>query len=148
VNKPSSNSRSALHECKVIRFPTISDRRGDLTFIEAQRHLPFAIKRVYYVYGATVPTERGGHAHRRLSELLIAVSGTFDIILDDGHVKRRVRLSQASSGLLVVPMIWRTIANFRPGAICLVLSSDYYAESDYLRRYWQFISLLNSKPPH
>lgn len=127
-----------IEECRIISLPRISDPRGNLTFIEGGRHLPFEIKRVYYLYDVPGGAERGGHAHKRLHQLVIAVSGSFDVHLDDGREKKTVHLNRSYNGLMICPMIWREITNFSSGAVCLVLASDYYDEADYYRDYPQF----------
>jgi dTDP-4-dehydrorhamnose 3,5-epimerase-like enzyme len=129
----------SLSKCSVWELPRINDPRGNLTFIEQQRHIPFDIKRVYYLYDVPQGAERGGHAHKALQQLIIAMSGSFDIHLDDGFEKRTVHLNRSYSGLYVCPMIWREIDNFSSGAVCMVLASDYYDEADYYRGYNSFI---------
>ncbi len=129
-----------LKLCDKINLPKISDPRGNLTFIEAGRHIPFDIRRVYYLYDVPGGAERGGHAHKDLHQLIIAMSGSFDIHLDDGFEKKTVHLNRSYSGLYVCPMIWREIDNFSSGAVCMVLASDFYDESDYYRDYDAFLT--------
>lgn len=131
-----------LNDCRIISLPKISDPRGNLTFIENGRHIPFDIKRVYYVYDVPGGAERGGHAHRELQQFIIAISGSFDVILDDGHEKKRFHLNRSYYGLYVCPMIWRELDNFSTGAVCLVLASEYYDESDYFRDYNDFLKAV------
>src|SRR6201993_156357 len=126
-----------LNECKVIDLPRINDHRGNLTFIEGCRHVPFEIKRVYYLYDVPGGSERGGHAHKELRQLIIAMSGSFDVVLDDGGEKRRFHLNRSYQGLYVCPMIWRELDNFSSGSVCMVLASNLYDESDYYRDYEQ-----------
>ncbi len=128
-----------IEKCRVIELPRINEPRGNLTFVEANRHIPFAIQRVYYLYDVPGGAERGGHAHKALHQLIIAMSGSFDIHLDDGHEKKSVHMNRSYNGLYVCPMIWREIDNFSSGAVCMVLASDYYDESDYYREYDQFV---------
>lgn len=128
-----------LDNCKILTLPKISDPRGSLTFVEASRHVPFEIRRVYYLYDVPGGAERGGHAHKGLHQLIIAVSGSFDIHLDDAFSKKTVHMNRSYSGLLVCPMIWREIDNFSSGAICMVLASNFYDEADYYRDYEQFV---------
>ncbi|WKU19956.1 sugar 3,4-ketoisomerase [Advenella alkanexedens] len=128
-----------LDKCKIIELPRINDLRGNLTFIEASRHIPFDIRRVYYLYDVPGGAERGGHAHKELHQLIIAMSGSFDIHLDDGHTKKTVHMNRSYNGLYICPMIWREIDNFSSGAVCMVLASEYYDESDYYRSYTNFI---------
>jgi hypothetical protein len=129
----------SLADCRIIDLPKINDPRGNLTFIEAGRHIPFDIKRVYYLYDVPGGAERGGHAHRALHQLIIAMSGSFDVILKDGTQQQRFHLNRSYSGLLICPMIWREIDNFSSGSVCMVLASNFYAESDYYRNYEEFI---------
>jgi len=132
-----------LTECRIIDLPKIADPRGNLTFIEGGRHVPFEIKRVYYLYDVPGGAERGGHAHRALDQLIIAMSGSFDVILKDGTRQQRFHLNRSYSGLLICPMIWREIDNFSSGSVCMVLASNFYAESDYFRNYEEFLQAKN-----
>ncbi len=125
--------------CKLIDLPKIQDPRGNLTFIEGGRHIPFEIRRVYYLYDVPGGSERGGHAHKELSQLIIAMSGSFDVVLDDGHAKKRVHLCRSYYGLYVCPMIWRELDNFSSGSVCMVLASNVYDEADYYRSYDEFM---------
>ena len=129
-----------LNKCQLIDLPKINDPRGNLTFVEAGRHIPFDIKRVYYLYDVPGGSERGGHAHKNLHQLVIAMSGSFDIHLDDGFGKKTIHMNRSYYGLYVCPMIWREIDNFSSGAVCMVLASDYYDELDYYREYNSFIT--------
>ena len=129
-----------LEQCQIIDLPKVNDPRGNLTFIEGERHIPFGIKRVYYLYDVPGGAERGGHAHKNLHQLIIAVSGSFDILLDDGHSKKTMHMDRSYYGLYVCPMIWREINNFSSGAVCMVLASENYDELDYYRNYTKFIS--------
>jgi hypothetical protein len=128
-----------LSECRIIDLPKIADPRGNLTFIETGRHVPYEIKRVYYLYDVPGGAERGGHAHRVLHEFIIAMSGSFDVILDDGKQKKRFHLNRSYFGLYVRPMIWRELDNFSSGSVCMVLASSVYDESDYYRNYNEFV---------
>lgn len=129
----------SLETCRLIELPKIADPRGNLTFIEAGRHIPFAIQRVYYLYDVPGGAERGGHAHKELHQLIVAMSGSFDIILDDGAVKKRFHLNRSYFGLYVCPMMWRELDNFSSGSVCMVLASNFYEASDYYRDYSEFI---------
>jgi len=124
---------TSLDQCRIVELPKISDPRGNLTFIEGNSQIPFDIKRVYYLYDVPGGAERGGHAHKALSQLIIAMSGSFDVILDDGENKKRVHLNRSYQGLFVCPMIWRELDNFSSGSVCLVLASNTYTEEDYFR---------------
>jgi dTDP-4-dehydrorhamnose 3,5-epimerase-like enzyme len=135
---------SRIDQCKIIDLPRINDVRGNLSFIEADRHFPFPIKRVYYLYDVPGGTERGGHAHKELHQLIIAMSGSFDIHLDDGHGKRTFHLNRSYYGLYVCPMIWREINNFSSNSVCMVLASDYYDEDDYYRSHADFKKMVEN----
>jgi uncharacterized RmlC-like cupin family protein len=115
------------------------DPRGNLTFIEGGVQIPFDIQRVYYLYDVPGGAERGGHAHKNLSQLLIAMSGSFDVLLDDGINKTSIHLNRSYNGLYICPMIWREINNFSSGSVCMVLASRKYDEEDYYRSYSDFI---------
>ena len=122
-----------LNRCQLIDLPKIADQRGNLTFVEGGHHIPFDIARVYYLYDVPGGAERGGHAHRELNQLIVAMSGSFDVVLDDGLEKRRIHLNRSYQGLLVVPMLWRELDNFSSGSVCMVLASNKYDETDYYR---------------
>lgn len=132
----------SIQNCSIIELPKIPDPRGNLTFIEENRHIPFEIKRVYYLYDVPGGAERGGHAHKELNQLIVAMSGSFDVILDDGKEKRRFHMNRSYYGLYICPMIWRELDNFSSGSVCMVLASNFYDESDYYRDYKQFIDAL------
>lgn len=132
-----------IERCQIIDLPKISDPRGNLTFIEGGSHVPFAIERAYYLYDVPGGAERGGHAHRELQQLIIAMSGSFDVVLDDGRAKKRFHLARSYYGLYICPMIWRELDNFSSGSVCLVLASNRYDESDYFRDYDSFLAALN-----
>ena len=128
-----------IYNCKMVDLPKIADPRGNLTFIEGGVHIPFDIQRVYYLYDVPGGAERGGHAHKDLQQLIIAMSGSFDVVLDDGVNKKRVHLNRSYSGLYVCPMIWRELDNFSSGSVCMVLASNKYDEQDYYRDYADFM---------
>jgi dTDP-4-dehydrorhamnose 3,5-epimerase-like enzyme len=134
-----------LSKCKIVDLPKIHDPRGNLTFIEGHRHVPFDIRRVYYLYDVPGGAERGGHAHKELNQLIIAMSGSFDVVLDDGFEKKRIHLNRSYNGLYVCPMIWRELDNFSSGSVCMVLASNSYDEADYFRDYKEFINAVHSK---
>ena len=131
-----------LNRCKIIDLPKITDPRGNLTFIEGARHVPFDIKRVYYLYDVPGGAERGGHAHKNLHEFIIALSGSFDVILNDGIEKQRFHLNRSYYGLYVCPMVWRELDNFSSASVCMVLASAPFEESDYYRDYNTFAQEL------
>jgi len=135
----------SLSEVKIIDLPKIADPRGNLTFIEGRRHVPFDIKRVYYLYDVPGGAERGGHAHKKLEQYIIAMSGSFDVLLDDGYEKKKVHLNRSYYGLYVCSMIWREIDNFSSGSVCMVLASDYYEEADYFRDYDEFLRCVKGE---
>lgn len=132
-----------LDNCKIVDLPIISDPRGNLTFIEGNRHINFDIKRVYYLYDVPGGAERGGHAHKDLHQLIIAMSGSFDITLDDGLKKKKFHLNRSYQGLYVCPMVWREMDNFSSGSVCMVLASNVYDEGDYYRDYDTFLKVVN-----
>mgnify|MGYP003631186492 CR=1 FL=1 len=129
-----------LDHCKIIEVPKITDPRGNLAVIEGAT-LPYDIKRVYYLFDVPSDAYRGGHSHKDQQEFLIAVSGSFEVVLDDGTSKKRVMLNKPNKGLLIPTGIWRELENFSSGAVCVVLASDTYLESDYVRDYDEFLSL-------
>ena len=133
-----------IQDCRIIELPRINEPRGNLTFVEACRHVPFDIKRVYYLYDVPGGAERGGHAHKQLEQLIIAMSGSFDVILDDGYEKKRVHLNRSYNGLYVPRMIWRELDNFSSGSVCVVLASHYYDEADYYRDHVDFLLALKA----
>ena len=128
-----------ISRCRTIDLPKIHDTRGNLTFIEGGRHVPFEIQRVYYLYDVPGGAERGGHAHKALNQLIIAMSGSFDVVLDDGREKKRFHLNRSYQGLYVCPMIWRELDNFSSGSVCMVLASNHFHEDDYYRDYDDFL---------
>ena len=130
---------TSIKNCKLVQLPKISDPRGNLTFVESDKHIPFKIQRAYYLYDIPGGSDRGGHAHKKLQQLMIALSGSFDVHLDSGLEKSSWRLDRPYIGLLICPMVWRTISNFSSGAVCLVLASMEYDENDYYREYDEFI---------
>lgn len=135
---PVSNSTS----WQVVKLPKIEDHRGNLTFIEGRSQVPFDIARAYYLYDVPGGSERAGHAHKKLQQLLIAISGSFDIHLDDGTNQQIIHLNRGYFGLLLNSMVWRVISNFSSGAVCLALASLPYDESDYFRKYEDFLEAL------
>jgi hypothetical protein len=130
---------------QVIDLPVVRDSRGNLTFIEGTRHVPFKIERVYYLYDVPSGSERAGHAHKALHQLIIAASGSFSVHLDDGTNKETVFLSRSHKGLLMGPMVWRVIDNFSSGAVCLVLASSVFDEADYIREHTAFLNAVQGK---
>lgn len=134
-----------IKDCRIIELPKISDPRGNLTFIEGGGHIPFDIQRVYYLYDVPGGSERGGHAHKNLHQLIIAMSGSFDVVLDDGFEKKRFHLNRSYYGLYVGTMVWRELDNFSSGSVSMVLASNRYSEDDYLRDYDDYLYLVRGK---
>lgn len=134
----------SIADCKIIDLPKDENPLGNLTAIEAGKQVPFAIQRVYYLYDVPGGAERGGHAHKELQQLIIAMSGSFDVILDDGHQKQRFHLNRSYQGLYVNTLIWRELDNFSSGSVCMVLASNRYDEADYYRSYDDFMCAVNS----
>lgn len=134
---------SDIFSCNVVELNKIHNPAGNITIVQNDHDLPFNVRRVYYLYDVPSGSDRGGHAHKNLYQLVIAVSGSFDVILDDGSKKKIVQLNRPNYGLLVVPGIWRELVNFSSGAICLVLASQKYTEDDYIRDYSKFREMKN-----
>ena len=136
--------KNTVFNCSIVELPKIHNRAGNITAIENQINTPFDVKRVYYLYDVPGGAERGGHAHKNLQQFIVAVSGAFDVLLDDGMNKKNVHLDRPYIGLYVVSGIWRELLNFSSGAICLVLASEIYFETDYLRVFEEFIKYKNN----
>ena len=134
---------SSIYNCNVIELPKVSSTSGNITFVEENIQIPFLIQRTYYLYDVPGGVERGGHAHRDLHQLIIAASGSFDVVLNDSINKKTIHLNRPYFGLYVIPGIWREITNFSSGAICLVLASHKYDENDYFREFNAFIKYKN-----
>ena len=132
-------------ECRLINLPRINDPRGNLTFIESEKHIPFEIKRVYYLYDVPGGAVRAGHSHKTLHQFLIAISGSFDVSVDDGYHKMKFHLNRSYYGLYIPPMNWREIDNFSSGSVCLALASDFFDETDYYRQYSEFKQAVDDK---
>jgi dTDP-4-dehydrorhamnose 3,5-epimerase-like enzyme len=132
--------KASIYNCNVIELPKIHNRAGNITPLHGGIEIPFDIKRVYYLYDVPGGETRGGHAHKVLHQLIIAASGSFDIVLDDGLIKKTVTLNRPNYGLYVPPGIWRNLNNFSSGAVLLVLASERYSEEDYIREYGDFLS--------
>lgn len=136
--------KSSVYDCVVLPLNKVHNRAGNITIVEGNKNVPFDIKRVYYLYDVPGGEARGGHAHKTLYQLIIAVGGSFDVLLDDGTNKKVVKLNRPDYGLLIVPGIWRELFEFSSGATCMVLASHAFDENDYIRRYNSFIDLKNS----
>jgi dTDP-4-dehydrorhamnose 3,5-epimerase-like enzyme len=144
-NTSDESPHIGVARCQIVNFPKVSDPRGNLTFVEGRRHVPFEIKRVYYLYDVPGGETRGGHAHKKLEQVIIAMAGSFDVVLDDGHSRKTVSLNRSYYGLYVPRMVWRELVNFSSGAVCLVLASEPYEEKDYLRDYDEFLEVARGK---
>jgi len=127
--------RTTVYDCSIIEIDKHHHEKGNISVIENEVTVPFDVKRVYYLYDVPGGESRGGHAHKELRQLIIAASGSFNVILDDGNVKRTFRLNRPYQGLLIVPGIWRELDDFSSGSVCLVLASHEYDEGDYIRDY-------------
>lgn len=143
--KGDTHESSSVNDCRLITLDKHHHENGNLSVVENGRQLPYDVNRVYYLYDVPGGVERGGHSHRHCHEFILAVSGSFDIEIDDGREKRKVSLNRSNCGLLVVPGIWRVLNNFSSGSVCLVLASDCYDESDYVRDYSEFKQLTANK---
>lgn len=131
----------SVFNCSVIELPKINNRAGNITPVQSNKDVPFNIKRVYYLYDVPSGETRGGHAHKGLQQLIVAASGSFDVVLDDGKNKRTITLNRPNYGLYVTPYIWRELVNFSSGSVLLVLASMQYDEDDYIRDYEAFLKL-------
>lgn len=129
-------------EITKFQFPTHTNDTGSLSFLEAERHIPFDIRRVYYIYDVQGDSRRGFHAHRDLQQVLICIHGSCKILMDDGKEKQIVQLDKPNEGLLIENTIWREMYDFSPGAVLLVMASQYYDEADYIRNYDEFLAFV------
>lgn len=132
-----------LSNCKLIEIPNYFDTRGCLSVVESNRGIPFDIKRIYYLYNIPAGKTRAAHGHLSLHQLMIAINGSFNVLLDDGSEKREIKLNKPSQGLYICPLIWRDLYNFSDDAVCMVLASEFYDEADYFRNYQDFLSFVN-----
>lgn len=139
------SNKTNVFESSLLEFDKHSHDKGNITVIENEKEIPFLIKRVYYLYDIPGGEDRGGHAHKELHQLIIAASGSFDITIDDGLVKRTISLNRPYQALYIVPGLWRELHNFSSGSICLVLASELYNEKDYIRDYKEFLDFKNKK---
>jgi hypothetical protein len=131
-----------VENCRLITFPKVADPRGNLTFIEGEGHVPFDIKRVFYIYDVPTDNSRGAHAHKELQQVIVCLSGSFDVVADDGLRQQRFHLNRPWQGLYIPPMIWGAEVNFDPGSVCLVLASAHYCEADYYREYGDYLKAV------
>lgn len=130
----------SIEICKLVELPKIGDPRGNLTFIESGKHINFDIKRVFYLYDVPGGAERAGHALKTCQQFLIAMSGSFDVVLDDGYEKKRFHLNRSYTGIYIAPMVWRELDNFSSGSVCMALASTFYDAFDYYRDYKEFLT--------
>jgi hypothetical protein len=130
--------KNSIYDCSIVQLNKIHNRAGNITIVENDNNIPFKVKRIYYLYDIPSGEVRGGHAHKKLFQLIVAASGSFDVLLDDGINKRIIRLNRPDYGLLILPGIWRELFEFSSGSVCLVLASMKYDEEDYLRDYTAF----------
>lgn len=136
--------KASIYDCSFIELEKRHKEKGNLTVVENVKNIPFSINRIYYLYDIPGGETRGGHAHYKLRQLIIAASGSFDVIIDDGSQRKQIFLNRPYEGLLIVPGIWRELINFSSGSVCLVLASEYYDESDYIRNYSDFLEYRKS----
>jgi hypothetical protein len=132
----------SVDSCRIIELPRINDPRGNLTFVESGRHVPFELKRIFYLYDVPGGAARAGHALKTCKQFLIANSGSFDVIVDDGTNKERFQLNRSHYGLYIPPLVWREIENFSSNSICMALASEFFAEDDYYREYSDFMAAI------
>jgi hypothetical protein len=136
-------TKNSVYNCVILPLNKIHNRAGNITIVEGNSSIPFKIKRLYYLYDIPGGEDRGGHAHKELQQLIVAASGSFNVMLDDGTNKKIVTLNRPDYGIMIVPGIWRELMEFSSGAICLVLASEYYLEKDYIRDYTIFKKYKN-----
>ena len=134
-----------MHACNVVELRKIHNPAGNITIIQNGDSQPFDVKRVYYLYDIPGGAERGGHAHKNLYQLVVAASGSFDVIVDDGRNKKIIQLNSPNFGLVIVPGIWREIVNFSSGAICLVMASEKFRADDYVRDYDEYVMMKQAR---
>lgn len=134
----------SLEACKIIDLPKYTDPRGNLSVIEGGIHIPFDIKRVYYLYDVPGGSSRAGHGHKELQQVIIAISGSFDVIVDDGFERTKIHLNRSYQGLYIPKMMWREVENFSSGGVCLVLASTLYDQADYYHDYDEFLTVAHA----
>ena len=137
--------KNSVYNCVILPLSKIHNRAGNITIVEGQTNIPFDVRRIYYLYDIPGGEDRGGHAHKVLYQLIVAASGSFNVLLDDGQNKKIATLNRPDYGLMVVPGIWRELFEFSAGAICLVLASHKYDKDDYIRNYDHFVIFRKSK---
>ena len=135
--------KSSIENCKIIKLPKVKDKRGNITFLEKNTLIPFSIKRIYYLYNIPNGAKRGSHGHKKLQQLIIAISGSFDVLIKDGKKTKKFHLNSPNFGLYIPKMIWREIINFSTRSVCLVLASKKYNKEDYIKSFKKFKALKN-----
>jgi hypothetical protein len=138
--------KTNIDSCHIIDLPKVNDPRGNLTFVESNKHIPFEFKRAFYLYDGPGGAVRAGHALKMCHQFLIAMSGSFDVVLDDGYQKKRFHLNRSYYGIYIAPMVWRELENFSSGSVCMALASTFYDASDYYRDYEEFLASVRSQP--
>ena len=137
------NNKFSVNDCCVVELPIVHNQSGNISVLENQQNIPFDIKRIYYLYDVPMGAERGGHGHYELQQYVVAASGSFTFVLDDGKNKKEVFLNHPNKALHIKPGIWREMKDFSSGSVCLVLASMEYTESDYMRNYQEFLNFRN-----
>ncbi len=135
-----------IEQCRVIELPKIADARGNLSFIEGGNHIPFEIKRVFYLYDVPGGETRAGHALKKTEQFIIAASGSFDLILDDGKERKTIALNRSWKGVYIPTMIFRELVNFSSAGVCLALASSHYDPNEYIRDYHEFLNVVRTRP--
>ena len=135
-----------IEQCRMIELPKVTDPRGNLSFIESGKHIPFEIKRVFYLYDVPGGETRAGHALIKTEQFIIAASGSFDLILDDGRERRTIGLNRSWKGVYIPAMVWRELVNFSSAGVCLALASTFYDASDYIQDYEEFLKAVETQP--
>ena len=135
---------SLLKKARVIEFPKVCDSRGNLSFVEGARHVPFSIRRIFYIYDVPGGETRGGHAHKKCTQVLTAVSGSFDLIITNGKEEESIRVNRANMGVLIPPGAWITMPNFTTGTVLLAIAAEEYDEQDYIRDYDDYLRYIST----
>jgi len=135
-----NQSKNTVFDCRVVDVSKIHNNAGNITVVENNTNIPFNVKRIYYLYDVPGGESRGGHAHYELEQYIVAASGSFDVLLDDGTTKKTISLNRPNIALHIVPGLWRALDNFSSGSICMVLASEEYNENDYIRNYEKYVA--------
>lgn len=137
--------KASIADCRIIQLPQIKNRAGNITPVHNSIEIPFDIKRIFYLYDVPGGESRGAHAHKKCHQFLVAASGSFEVLLDDGKEQHTVQLNRPFGGLHIPPLIWASEINFSSGSICLVMASELYEENDYIRDYTNYLKIINDK---